>query len=78
MNARVNPTGIHPPNVRPAACAQTKSIRPTATTSAHARRKVFDAREAYPLESSAVLAKFQQLYDLEDRAKTWSIDQRLA
>ena len=45
---------------------------------AHARRKVFDAREVYPLESSIVLAKFQQLYDIEDRAKTLSSDERLA
>jgi transposase len=49
-----------------------------AACNAHARRKFFAAREAYPLESSLVLAKFQQLYDLEDRAKTWSIDTRLA
>jgi len=45
---------------------------------AHARRKVFDAKEAYPLESSHVLAKFQQLYDIEDRAKTLSVDERLS
>jgi transposase len=43
---------------------------------AHARRKVFDAKEAYPLESSLVLAKFQQLYDIEDQAKTLSPDDR--
>lgn len=43
----------------------------------HARRKVFEAREAYPLESSLLLAKFQQLYDLEDRAKTFSAQERL-
>ena len=45
---------------------------------AHARRKVFDSRDAYPLEASVVLAKFQQLYDVEDRAKTLSADERLA
>lgn len=45
---------------------------------AHARRKVFDSREVYPLEASVVLARFQQLYDIEDRAKTMSADQRLA
>jgi hypothetical protein len=45
---------------------------------AHARRKVFDARDAYPLESSLVLAKFQQLYDIEDRAKAVSVDERVA
>lgn len=44
---------------------------------AHARRKVFDARESYPLEASLVLAQFQQLYDLEDEARTWSPDERL-
>jgi transposase len=44
---------------------------------AHARRKVFDAKEAYPLEASLVLAKFQQLYDVEDRAKTISSEDRL-
>lgn len=48
-----------------------------AACNAHARRKFFDAREVYPLESSLVLAKFQQLYDIEDRARTWSVEQRL-
>jgi transposase len=43
----------------------------------HARRKVFNAREAYPLESSVLLAQFQQLYDVEDRAKTLSAEARL-
>ncbi|MFQ5464025.1 MAG: IS66 family transposase [Phycisphaerae bacterium] len=45
---------------------------------AHARRKVFDAKEAYPLESAVVLAKFQQLYDIEDQAKALSPEDRLA
>ena len=49
-----------------------------AACNAHARRKFFAARDVYPLESSLVLAKFQQLYDLEDRAKTWSTTERLA
>jgi transposase len=49
-----------------------------AACATHARRKVFDAREGYPLESSIVLAKFQQLYDIEDRAKTFSPEERLA
>jgi transposase len=44
---------------------------------AHARRKVFDARESYPLEASLVLAQVQQLYDLEDEARAWSPDERL-
>ncbi len=43
---------------------------------AHARRKVFEAREAYPLESSLLLSQFQQLYDIEDRAKTMSVEER--
>ena len=45
---------------------------------AHARRKVFEAREAYPHQASLVLAKFQQLYDIEDRAKAMSLEERLA
>jgi transposase len=49
-----------------------------AACNAHARRKVFDARENYPLESSVVLAKFQQLYDIEDRARAASAEERLA
>ncbi len=49
-----------------------------AACSAHARRKVFDAREVYPLESSVVLARFQQLYDIEDRARSVSAEERLA
>lgn len=49
-----------------------------AACNAHARRKVFDAREVYPLESSVVLAKYQQLYDIEDRVRSASIDERLA
>lgn len=36
---------------------------------AHARRKVFDARDNYPIEASYLLARFQQLYDIESRAK---------
>ena len=45
---------------------------------AHARRKVFESRESYPLESSLVLARFQQLYDIEDLAKSMSAEERLA
>ena len=45
---------------------------------AHARRKVFDAKESYPLESAVVLAKFQQLYDIEDQAKALSPEDRVA
>ncbi len=43
---------------------------------AHARRKVFDARETYPLESTVLLAMFQELYDIEDRAKRFTAEQR--
>jgi len=45
---------------------------------AHARRKVFQTRDVYPVEASVVLAKFQELYDLEDRAETMSPEERLA
>lgn len=43
---------------------------------AHARRKVFEARDVYPREASLLLGMFQQLYDLEDRGKTLSVDER--
>lgn len=49
-----------------------------AACNAHARRKFFEARDVYPLESSLVLSKFQQLYDIEDRARTVSVEERLA
>lgn len=45
---------------------------------AHARRKVFDSRGNYPLEGSWLLGKFQQLYDIEGRAKNFSPGERLA
>ena len=48
-----------------------------AACSAHARRKVFDARDVYPKESSLLLGLFQQFYDLEDRGKTLSVEERL-
>ncbi len=44
---------------------------------AHARRKVFEARDNYPREASVALAKFQQLYDIEDRGKTMEPEARL-
>lgn len=37
---------------------------------AHARRKFFEARKNYPREASQVLEWIQQLYDLEDRARS--------
>jgi transposase len=47
-----------------------------AACSAHARRKVFEARDVYPREASLLLGMFQQLYDIEDRGKTLSVDER--
>jgi transposase len=43
---------------------------------AHARRKIFDAREVYPNEACFVLAKFQQLYDIEDRGREFTPEER--
>ena len=43
---------------------------------AHARRKFFDAVKSYPRESHQVLEWIRQLYDIEDRARTWSADAR--
>jgi transposase len=45
---------------------------------AHARRKFTDAKTAYPLESAFVLAKFRQLYDIEDQARVMSPEDRVA
>jgi transposase len=45
---------------------------------AHARRKVLAGLEGYPLEASILLAQFQQLYDIETRAKTMSLEERHA
>jgi transposase len=39
---------------------------------AHARRKLFDARDNHPLLASQFLALYQQLFDVEDRARTLS------
>ena len=47
-----------------------------AACNAHARRKVFEAREVYPQEASLLLGMYQQLYDIETRGKTLSIDER--
>jgi len=48
-----------------------------ASCAAHARRKFTDAKTAYPLESAVVIAKFRQLYDIEDQAKEFSPEARL-
>jgi transposase len=45
---------------------------------AHARRKVFDARELQPLLSSQLLAVIGELYDIEDRAGALDDARRLA
>ncbi len=44
----------------------------------HARRKVFDGRGSHPLEASHVLAMIGELYDIEERGKTLSAEERLA
>ncbi len=43
---------------------------------AHARRKFFDAVNSYPREAHQMLEWIRQLYDLEDRARDWSVDAR--
>jgi len=45
---------------------------------AHARRKVLAAWETYPLLSSQLLAMYQQLYDIEDRARGLTLAERQA
>jgi transposase len=40
-----------------------------AACNAHARRKIFEARQTRPLLASQFLAIYQELYDLEDRAR---------
>jgi transposase len=40
-----------------------------AACSAHARRKVFEARQNHPTHASRLLAMFQELYDIEAEAK---------
>jgi len=47
-----------------------------AACNAHARRKIFDQREAYPLLSSRLLAAYQELYDIEERGKFLSVGER--
>jgi hypothetical protein len=43
---------------------------------AHARRKLFESRENYPLRLSQLPAMFQKLYDVEDRARAMTIAER--
>jgi len=47
-----------------------------AACNAHARRKIFDTRETYPLLSSQFLAMYQELYDIEERGKFLSVGER--
>jgi hypothetical protein len=47
-----------------------------AACNAHARRKIFDAREHRPLLSSQFLAAYQELYDIEERGKFLSAGER--
>jgi hypothetical protein len=42
----------------------------------HARRKVFESLTSYPEQASVVLAMIRQLYDIEDRAKELSPENR--
>jgi transposase len=44
---------------------------------AHARRKLYECRLNQPRHTTVLLALIRQLYDLEDRAKLWSVDARL-
>jgi len=53
-----------------------KIIRAACVT--HARRKVLEAIDNDPVRSSVLLAMFQELYDIEDRAKLMTADERRA
>jgi transposase len=43
---------------------------------AHARRKVFESRNNHPAHAALLLGLFQRLYDIEDRSKTFTPDDR--
>ena len=43
---------------------------------AHARRKVFESRNNHPAHAALLLGLFQRLYDIEDRSKTLTPDDR--
>jgi hypothetical protein len=47
-----------------------------AACNSHARRKVLEALDVYPREASLLLGMYQQLYDIETRGKTFSVDER--
>jgi transposase len=44
----------------------------------HARRKVFEARDNAPQQTSVLLAMIRELFDIEDRGKRLSADERRA
>jgi transposase len=44
----------------------------------HARRKVLEGCSSHPQQATVLLALIQQLYDIEERAKTFSYDDRRA
>ena len=45
---------------------------------AHARRKVYEIQENHPQPSTVLLAMARELYDIEDRAKGMTAEERLA
>ncbi len=47
-----------------------------AACNAHARRKIFEAKDNYPMESSQLLAIYQQLYDVNDRGALMTVEER--
>ncbi len=47
-----------------------------AACNSHARRKIFEAWETRPLLSSQFLAMYRELYDIDDRGKGLTVDQR--
>jgi transposase len=49
-----------------------------AACNAHARRKAFEAQDNHPLLAGQVLALYRELYDIEDRGRALSADERLA
>ena len=45
---------------------------------AHARRKVLEGRSSHPQQASVLLAMIRELYDIEERAKLFSPEERAA
>ena len=48
-----------------------------AACNAHARRKIFDSRKQHPALADQFLLLYQELYDIEDRARSMSAGERL-